>query len=95
MAEFNKNDKQLHFNNVKGMISELNDGKDYCSVTLDVGKQNKRMINVSMKKEKFDEVIRNFNMGDKVLVYFFAVSRKKFDRYYTTLNLLGIEMNVY
>ena len=28
--EFNKNDKQQHFNQIKGIITELNEGDTWC-----------------------------------------------------------------
>lgn len=92
MTDFNKNDRQHHFNTVKGTIIEMNDAEKYCSVTIKVGHENTREVNFSVRKEKFDQIIDGFQISDKVCVKYFIVSRKKFDRYFTTANLLDISV---
>ena len=54
-----KNDKQLYFNQIKGDIIELNDGEQYCSITLSVGHDNTRNVNLVMKKKQYDTQITN------------------------------------
>lgn len=87
----NKNEKQLYFNQIKGKITELNDGQEYCSITLQVGHENPRMVNILAKKERFDEVSKEHNIGDFVLAYFYIVSRFKNSRWFTMANLLSMQ----
>lgn len=89
-SEFNRNDRQLHFNQIKGTISELNDGNEFCSITLDVGHENVRKANLVMKKKQFDVVAPKFSLGDKVSIRYYLVSRKKHDRWYTMANVLEV-----
>lgn len=86
----NKNEKQVHFNQVKGTIQELNDGEKYCSITLVAGHENKREINLSLRKNDFDEVVKTYKIGDKVAVRYFLSSHKKNERWYTTANVLDV-----
>ena len=88
---FNKNDKQLHFNQVKGKITELNDGDRFCSVTIDLGHENIRQANICMKKARFDTISSRFKLGDKVCVRYYLTSRKKNERWYTMANLLAMD----
>ena len=88
--EFNKNDKQHSFNQIKGTLSEINDDDIYCSITLDVGHENKRQVNIVCRKNQFDEQLKDYKVGEKVCVMFFVTSRKKNERFYTSANLLSI-----
>ena len=91
MDTFNKNEKQHNFNMIKGKISEFNDDKKYCSITLTVGHERPRFINFSVKKETFDNYLLSYGIGDKVAIQYFASSNKKETRWYTTLSILHIE----
>lgn len=90
MNDFNKNEKQLYFNQIKGKITELNDGDKFCSITLSVGHENVRDVNFIVKKIAFDNIKNNFNVGEKVSVQYYPVSRKKLERWYSMNNLLDI-----
>lgn len=89
-ASFNKNEKQMHFNQVKGIISELNDGERFCSLTLDVGHENVRQVNLVMKKPQFDVIKKSFALKDKVCVRYYITSRNKNSRWYTMANVLEV-----
>lgn len=90
MENFNKNDKQLFFNQVKGTLSEINAGDKFCNITLSVGHENIRQVNLVMKRHQYDTLLVGFNQGDKVCARFYITSRKKLDRWFTTANLLHI-----
>ena len=90
MSFDNKNDKQVYFNQIKGTIQELNDGERFCSITLKVGHENTRLVNLSMKKPQYEQVLRNNQIGDKVSVKFYLTSRNKDSRWYTMANALEI-----
>ncbi len=87
----NKNDKQLNFNNIKGIITEFNDGEKFCSLTLDLGHENIRQVNLVMKKTQFDEIKSKFKMGDKVFAKYYLTSHFKNGRWYTMAKTLSVE----
>jgi len=84
------NDKQLKFNEVKGVIVEISHAEDFCSVTLEVGHTNPRKVNLCTKTSYFEPLIKGFKLGDKVLAQFYISSNKKHDRWYSTANLLTL-----
>lgn len=86
-----RNDRQIYYNQVKGVITEINDGQQFCSITLDVGHENVRKVNLSMKKTQFESLCRDLVLGDKILAKFYVVSRKAHERWYTSANILDIE----
>lgn len=94
MTPFNKNDKQHHFNQVKGIISEINEGEKFCDITLDVGHENIRQVNLIMKKSQFTTIVSGHKIGDKICAKFYITSRKKNERWYTSANLLSIEKSI-
>ena len=87
---FNKNDKQIHFNQIKGVLSEINDGEKFCNITLSVGHENVRSVNLVMKKHQFESLLQGYKIGDKLSARFYITSRKKLDRWFTTANLLAL-----
>jgi hypothetical protein len=89
-----KNDKQLFFNQVKGIIHEMNDSEDFCNIVLQVGHENTRNISFVTKKQRFDEVSCDFVLNDKVVVKYYLSSRKKHDRWYTTATILDIQKDL-
>jgi hypothetical protein len=86
----NKNDKQRKFNEIRGRIKELNGGEKYCSITLEVGHENPRMVNLIIKKTAFDKAVSLYKVDDNVSITFFVVSRHKHGRWYTMANVLDI-----
>lgn len=89
-----KNDKQLFFNQVKGIIEEMNDDDQFCSITLKLGHENSRNVNFSIKKPQFEPIAAKYKIGDKVCVRFYISSRKKHDRWYTTATILDVNSDV-
>lgn len=90
-VDFNKNDKQLFFNQVKGIIYEIDIANEWCSVTLSVGHENSRLLNFSIKKKDFSPIQHNFLVNDKVNIKFFLTSRFKNGRWHTTANIIAID----
>jgi hypothetical protein len=96
MTEFvNKNDRQLYFNQVKGTIAQLNDGEKFCSLTLDVGHENPRKVNLVMKKHYFDEISKAYSIGQKVIIRYYLSSKEKNGRWYTMANILDVLSDQY
>lgn len=92
MNDFNKNDKQKNFNQIKGSIIELNDGEKFCNITLSLGHENLRQVNMVVKKTEFDSIKANFKIGDRVCVQYYLSSRKKSDRWHTMANVLSVAL---
>lgn len=89
---FNRNDKQIQFNKIKGVVQESNDGAEWCSFTLSVGHENPRLINLAIKKRDYDKLAGKFPVGTKVCAMFYLTSRYKNQRWYTTANILAMEL---
>ena len=94
MNDTNKNEKQVYFNQLKGYLQQLEKGELYCNITLTIGHENPRNVNFSMKKHIFEEVEKNFKLGDKINIKFFLVSNKKNGRWYTSANVLFVEKSL-
>jgi hypothetical protein len=89
--QFNKNQLQLYFNQIKGEIVEVNIDELYSNVTLKVGHHNSRVVNLVAKTPTFKNLIANFKEGDKIIAKYYLSSNKKNDRYYTTATLLDVQ----
>lgn len=87
-----KNTKQIQYNQVKGIIEELNEGDIFCNLTIKVGHDNSRMVNLVCKQENFDNIKNKIKVGDKVAAKFFISSKFKFERWYTTASILEITL---
>ena len=85
-----KTDKQIYFNQVKGVIEELNDSDTFCNITLSVGHERTRQVNLVAKKELFDAIRQNYAIGQSIGFKFFLSSRHKHGRWYTMANILEI-----
>ena len=86
----NKNEKQLFFSQVKGIVEEINDAEKYCSITIRVGHEVTRCVNLMVKKVQFDAIKTKLNLGDKITAKYYITSKKKNDRWFTTANALEI-----
>lgn len=88
----NKNERQSQFNQLKGVIEELNDAEKFCSITLRVGHENFRAVNFSLRKSDFDKALLSNNLGDKVVIRYYLTSNynQKNSRWYTTATVLDI-----
>ncbi len=93
MEFINNNDKQLKFADIRGVISELNNDGDFCSITILVGHEKLRDVNIATRRPEFDKIILKHKIGDKVMCRYYPSSKKKHDRWYTHLILLSISMD--
>jgi hypothetical protein len=85
-----KTDKQVYFNQVKGVIDELNDSDTFCNITLSVGHNITRQVNLVAKKELFQDICAKYKIGEWVGFKFFISSRFKHGRWYTMANILEV-----
>lgn len=92
-TDFNKNDKQIYFNRVRGEIAEINLSEIWCSLTIKVGHENSRLVNFTFKKDQYENLLLGKNVGDKVGVKYFLTSRFKNERWHTTANVLSVDSN--
>lgn len=88
-----KNDKQVHFNQVKGELIEINLADDFCNIVLRVGLSNERHVCLSTKTEYFKNIFKDYKIGDKLIAQFYVASNKKSDRWYTTAYLLDLTID--
>jgi hypothetical protein len=94
IESFNKNDKQLFFNQIKGAIYEITPSEGWCSITLNVGHESTRFVNFSIKTEAYEKIKNNHLVGDKVLIRFYLTSRFKNERWYTVANILQMDATI-
>ena len=85
-----KTDKQIYFNQIKGIIDELNISDTFCNITLSVGHDRLRQVNLVVKKEMFEQICQNYQIGNWIGFKFFLSSRFKHGRWYTMANILEI-----
>ena len=93
MDNFNKNEKQHNFNQIKGELIEVIEKEKYGYVVLNVGHENKRLICLNIKKQHFKDVVKDKKIGDKVTVKFYLRSVKGEKNWFTTANVLEICIN--
>ena len=88
-------DKQKNYNNVRGDIIEINNNPQnpYWSVTLSLGHNKMRKLNLSNKAEIVKQILDSTQtkIGDRVTALFFVSSSFKNEKYYTSANLLGLQ----
>jgi hypothetical protein len=83
---------QNNFNQIEGLVHELNDSEDFPSITLEVGRNTKRYVNLVSRKSYFDEIHEMIKVGTRVVVTYFLSSRYKYGRWYTMANVLKIDL---
>jgi hypothetical protein len=91
MSFDNKNEKQLNFNQIKGIVTEINAGDIFSSLTLSVGHETKRYINVVFKSTLLESITEKIKIEDKVIVKFYLASYNKFEKWKTLAHLLFID----
>jgi hypothetical protein len=88
---FNKNDKQVFFNQLRGQIHEIGIGDRYTNVVLIVGHDNTRFANFVIKTSLFHKLPSPVDLGDKVCIKYYISSISKNGKWYTSANILSIE----
>jgi hypothetical protein len=89
----NKNDRQFNFNQIRGIIKEISGSEElYPNLTIEVGHENKRLVNFLFKRVDYKRIVDNYALNSLVIIKFYIASRKKNDRWYTSANILAIEL---
>ncbi len=83
-----KSDKQIFFNQIRGIVEEIVADERFTTIALKVGHENHRNIALVSKNDTFDKFRHILSLDNKVLVKFYISSRKKHDRWYTTATIL-------
>ena len=83
-----KNDKQVFFNQVRGIVQEIIVDDKFTTIALSAGHENPRNIAFVSKNDCFEKFQSVLSLGSKVLIRFYLSSRKKHDRWYTTATIL-------
>ena len=87
----NKNEKQIYFNQVKGTVLEIIKGDIFSSLTLSVGHEKRKFVNLVFKTEKLTEIENKINLDDKVCAKYYLASYNKNDRWKTLAHLLFVD----
>ena len=90
---FNRNEKQQFFSKIKGVLKEKNISEKYSSITLEVGHEKPRPVNLIIKNSILDDIEPFLVIGDKISVAYYITSRKMKDGWFTTANVLNVEKN--
>jgi hypothetical protein len=87
----NKNEKQIYFNQIKGTVLEIIKGDIFSSLTLSVGHEKRKFVNLVFKTEKLTEIENKINVEDKVCAKYYLASYNKNDRWKTLAHLLFVD----
>jgi hypothetical protein len=92
VANYNKNQQQINFNQVRGVIDEIqkNYSSPYSSIIVSVGHERKRTICFSIATERLDEFSNLLSEGNLVIVKFYVASKFKNDKWFTNANVISI-----
>jgi hypothetical protein len=91
MSFENKNEKQFNFNQIKGIVTEINAGEIFSPITLTVGHETKRYINVVFKTTILESIKEKIQIEDKVAVKYYLASYNNFSKWKTLAHLLFID----
>jgi len=91
VTDFNKNERQMSFNELKGVIHQIVDDEHYPHIILEIGHEKKRFVDIRVEKNKFNQIVeQGYSVGQSVCIMFYINSKEKDGRWYTTANLIGI-----
>jgi hypothetical protein len=90
MDDFNRNEKQQFFSTIKGVLKETQTGDKFSSITLEVGHERPRLVNLVMKNTLLDKVKQDLILESKLSIAYYITSRKTADRWSTMANILTI-----
>ena len=90
MEDFNRNEKQQFFSTIKGVLKETQVGEKFSSITLEVGHERPRLVNLVMKNALLEKVKSDLIPESKLSVAYYITSRKTADKWSTMANALTI-----
>ena len=90
-SDFNKNNLQLYFNQVKGELVDISIEDNFSNLTIAVGHNKLRKINFVAKTDYFNDLILGYEIGQQVTVKFYLSSNFKHGHWYTTATMLSLD----
>ena len=90
--DFNKNQSQLNFNSIKGVIKEIVNDGDYSAIILEAGHEVKRSVYLSIPTKKLNDLSKSALIGNKVEAKFYIASKQRNGRWFTNVNILDIKV---
>jgi hypothetical protein len=88
--DFNKNEKQNKFSTIKGVLKEINEESKFSNITLVVGHERPREVNLVMNNKTFISIKDKLILETKITVSYYITSRKKEDKWVTMANVLTV-----
>lgn len=93
MEDFNRNDKQQFFSTIKGVLKEIQKGDKFSSITLEVGHERPRLVNLVIKNILFEKIKDDLIVENKLSIAYYLTSRKTLDRWSTMANVLTVRVS--
>jgi len=90
MEDFNRNEKQQFFSTIKGVLKETQIGDKFSSITLEVGHERPRLVNMVIKNALLEKVKSSLILEKKLSIAYYLTSRKTADKWSTMANVLNI-----
>lgn len=90
MEDFNRNEKQQFFSTIKGVLKETQIGDKFSNITLEVGHERPRLVNMVIKNTLFEKIKSTLVLEKKLSVAYYITSRKTADKWSTMANVLNI-----
>ena len=86
-----KNDRQIYFNQIKGTVLDIIKGEIFSSITLNVGHEKRKFVNLVFKTEKLNEIESKITIDDKVCAKYYLASYNKNNKWKTLAHLLFVD----
>jgi hypothetical protein len=90
MEDFNRNEKQQFFSTIKGVLKETILGDKFSSITLEVGHERPRLVNLVLKNDLLEKSKDDLILESKISIAYYITSRKNADKWTTMANVLTI-----
>jgi hypothetical protein len=90
MEDFNRNEKQQFFSTIKGVLKETILGDKFSSITLEVGHERPRLVNLVLKNDLFEKSKDDLILETKISLAYYITSRKTADKWTTMANVLTV-----
>jgi hypothetical protein len=90
LADFNRNEKQQFFSTIKGLLKETDIGSKFSSITLEVGHERVRLVNMVFNNDNMPKFEDKLVVGTKISVAYYITSRKVEGKWTTMANVLNI-----
>jgi hypothetical protein len=90
MEDFNRNEKQQFFSTIKGVLKETQIGDKFSNITLEVGHERPRLVNMVIKNALLEKVKSSLILEKKLSIAYYLTSRKTADKWSTMANVLNI-----